>query len=356
MTRVVRALLVALAVLAVMGSAPAAAATGPTVGGNLFVGPDETVGETTFIGGDATVAGTVEGDLTVIGGSFELLDDATVTGDLTVIGGSARIAGAVGGDVDLTTGFVAIEETATIDGELRVAADEVRLSGTVGGTVVANVEELTVLETASIGGDLVHVPDASVTIADDAMVAGEIRADLEPDDTGLTFPDVGPFGLEGIWSLYVVGFWLLFGALILFVMPRFGDDVLAEVDGHPLRSLGVGFIGLFFLPIVLLAIALTVIGIPLALIGLLALVVLFAVAAVMGRYAIGAWFLSRAGLDHRYLALFLGVVGLAFLNRVPYLGATVNFLVFLLGFGAVLVLLLRGIRVYRTGGAATSTE
>lgn len=349
MTRVVRALLVALAVLVVVGSAPVAAATSPTVGGNLFVGPDETVGETTFVGGDATIAGTVEGDLTVIGGSFELAENATVTGDVTVIGGSVRVAGAVGGNVDVTAGTVQLEESATIDGDVRVAAGEFHLAGTVDGDVVADVEVLAVLEPATIGGDLVHAEDADVTIDEAAAIDGEIRTDLAAEeDPGVTVPDVGPFGLAGLWSLYVVGFWLLFGALILFVAPRFGDDVLAEVGGHPLRSLGVGFVGLFFIPAVLVALAVTIIGIPLALIGFLALAVLLAIATVMGRYAIGAWFLSRAGLDHRYLALFLGVVGLAFLDRIPYLGATVNFVVFLLGLGAVLVLLGRGVRTYRT--------
>jgi len=68
------------------------------------------------------------------------------------------------------------------------------------------------------------------------------------------------------------------------------------------------------------------------------------VSVPLGEYAVGSWALSYTDVDNRWLALLVGVVGVAALSRIPVVGWLVELVVFLLGFGALLWLLYRGFR------------
>jgi hypothetical protein len=54
-----------------------------------------------------------------------------------------------------------------------------------------------------------------------------------------------------------------------------------------------------------------------------------------GRSAGAAWLLSAGGIDNRWLALIVGLVGGAALSRVPIAGGVIDLLVLLLGLGAL---------------------
>jgi hypothetical protein len=95
---------------------------------------------------------------------------------------------------------------------------------------------------------------------------------------------------------------------------------------------------------VLAVVAITIIGIPLSVIGFLLFLLTAWVGAVYGRIAVGEWLLSLAGVTNRWLALLVGLVVVAIGVRVPVVGGLVEFLVFLLGFGALAATLYRGYR------------
>jgi predicted flap endonuclease-1-like 5' DNA nuclease/cytoskeletal protein CcmA (bactofilin family) len=69
--------------------------TGQTIDENVTVFRGDAVieeggsirGDLSVLSGDATIAGTVDGDLAVIGGNVDLRDTARVTGDVSVVGG-----------------------------------------------------------------------------------------------------------------------------------------------------------------------------------------------------------------------------------------------------------------------------
>jgi hypothetical protein len=224
-----------------------------------------------------------------------------------------------------------------------------KIAGTVAGSVEAAVETLDLAPTASIGGDLSYAREATLTREDGATVGGSVTVvdDLSIDGgVGGQLPDAGALNI--VFGIYGALVTLTLGAVLLLAFPDFTSDVAAEVATQPLRSGGIGLAGLITIPIALLAVAITIVGIPLTILGFMSFGVIVFVAAALGEYALGSWLLSLAGIRSRWARLVGGVIAVALLSRLPIVGWLVNLLVFLLGFGAVLVVVSRAYRTRRT--------
>jgi len=88
-------------------------------------------------------------------------------------------------------------------------------------------------------------------------------------------------------------------------------------------------------PLAFVLFAITIVGIPIAIVDALLFAVLVWVGAVYGRFAVGEWPTDLAGVENRWLALFAGFLAVAVGARLPWVGPLVRLVVFLLGFGAV---------------------
>lgn len=345
--RVAIALLVTIALL--VGATGVAAAQSARTGGTIVVERGETVGDLQATGGSVVIRGTVEGDVEALAGSVVVEESGRVAGNVQAAAGSVTVLGTVEGDVEASAGSVTVGSGAVVGGDLQVAAGSLLLAGTVDGTVEAAVERLQLASTASVGGDVKHGTQTEVVREDGASVGGSVTAveDLSveagPGDFGA--PDLGPSNL--VFGIYGALVTLLLGAVLLLAFPGFTGEVVAEVRDRPLRSSGIGLGGLVGIPLALLALVITVVGIPLTLLGFMAFGVLVFVSAALAEYAVGTWALSAAGVDNRWAGLVVGVLGVALLSRIPVVGWLVNLVVFLLGFGAVLTLLYRGYRRHR---------
>ncbi|WP_186313421.1 hypothetical protein [Halorubrum salsamenti] len=138
--------------------------------------------------------------------------------------------------------------------------------------------------------------------------------------------DVGTFTLPS-WLTWGYSLFanLLLGAILLVVFPAFSARLAGRVSDEPAKTGGVGLLALVGGPILLALVAITIIGIPLAIFGAIAFGLAIWVGVVYGQYAVGAWVLRRAGRDDRWLALVVGLVGFAILDLIPVLGGRVKF-------------------------------
>ncbi|PSQ27866.1 hypothetical protein BRD09_08060 [Halobacteriales archaeon SW_10_68_16] len=340
----------ALIVALLAGTAGVAAAQSTQAGGSVVVAEGETTGDLRAAGGTVVVRGTVDGDLRGYAGTVIVEDTGVVTGDLQASAGSVVVRGTVDGDLEGAAGSVSITPQGTVGGDVSVAAGDLTIAGTVDGNVKAAVQRLELAETASVGGSVEYSSDAEFDRAEGATVSGQVSAvDNLSVDSG--FGDVaeegGPLGLLfGVFGMLAT---LVVGAALLVAVPEFAGVVATEVREHTLRSGGVGLLGLVGIPIALVLVAITVVGAPLALLGLMAFGLLVFTAAALAEYAAGAWALSYTDVESRWAALVVGVVGVGILSRIPVVGSLVNLVVFLFGFGAVLALLYRRYRRYRSG-------
>ncbi len=331
--------LLAVVVLAV-GPAVAAGA-GPAdsrVAGSVVVAEDETVEELSAVGGQVVIEGTVTGDVSAVGGEVRV--EGTVEGDVSTAAGSVVISGDVGGEVASGAGSVTITEAGSVDGGLSAGAGAVTIDGAVGGDVAIGADTIALGEEASVAGNLAY---AGTLSGNTDAVAGEI------DQETPVAPDVGPLA-EWLFVGYALVLNFVLGALLLFFFPRFSDGVAGRVANAPIRTVLVGLGVLLGIPLVLVLLLLTVVGIPLSVVGAVLFGALIWVGIVYGRFAVAAWLLGLASVHNRWLALVVGLVGGALLTQVPFVGQPLNLLIFLLGLGA----LARGLVGTRRAGRATS--
>jgi hypothetical protein len=263
-------------------------------GDTVTVPADETVdGDLYLLAGTATMDGTVDGDLMALGGTVQV--NGTVTGDLLAAGGTVTIAGMVEGDV-------------------RTAGGQVTLSGPVGEDVVAAGGQTTISSGGTVGGDLI-VSGGQVTVA--AAVTGSIEGSagtysrtgpapggsehvaVSPQD-GEPGEDEGDAAAEIVFDAlrHFVAL-VLFGALILWLLPRALPAAERVLRTRPAASLGFGFVAC--------------VGYIVFVVGALALMILLAI--VFGLLRIG----SLVGIEVIAGLLSLFTVTFAFLLAIAYL-------------------------------------
>ncbi|MBV0900668.1 bactofilin family protein [Haloarcula salina] len=354
-----RVAVLALVSLLVLSTATgvAAAQSYQGAGGTIVVGVDETYDSIEGVAGTIIVRGTVTGDVAAAAGTVHVTETGEVGGNVEAAAGTVRIDGTVGGDVSAAGGTVEIGETAQIGGDLDAGAGFLAIHGTIDGTVRAGAEEVVVGPTASVGGDL-RYDAATFTRDPEAAVGGSVVQDESIGDSA--GPDFGAFTLPS-WLGVVYGLFvnLLLGAVLLAAFPAFSTRVADRVAESPARSGGVGLLTLVLVPIVLVVLLLTIIGIPLSLVGAVAFGVAAWVAAVYGQFAVGSWALSLADRDNRWLALVVGLVGFAILGAIPILGGLLELVAFLLGLGALALTLresYRGRGEQSAGGRQTTLD
>ena len=244
-------------------------------------------------------------------------DRVVITGDVVVD------RGVTAGKVVVIDGDVLVR--GTVDGDLIVVKGEVTLRGRVTGDVVAVTEKVVLGERGRIDGDLRYGDERPEGGTGD-KVGGEVkRFDLEsiaaPTGVGIAL---------GVWLAFTVSIFLL-GLVLLLLAPRAADAVARAGIG---KSLLVGLLAFILLPILAVVALVTVIGAPLGLVLLLALLPLYAIS-----YVTGAWVVGRRILKPdkaRILSFLVGLVILRLLALIPIAGGLITFLATLLGLGALL--------------------
>lgn len=336
---VVPLLVIGLLVAVLPGTAAAASVQG--VGSTVVIEEDETVDRVQAVAGAVVIRGAVTGDVEVAAGSLLITGD--VGGDVAAAAGSVTIDGRVVGDVSVGAGSLAVGEDGAIGGTLQAGVGSARVAGLVGGD-------------ATIGG-------GSILLEPTATFEGDLRYDGELTDRGATVEGQrvhdrsiggarfapGPWVDDVVFGVYGFLVNLVLGVVLLLAVPAGSRRLARRVSADPLRMGLYGLLALVGVPVLLVLVALTIIGIPLAILGGLLFALAAWVGAVYGRYAIGEWLLGYVAVDNRWVALLVGLVVVGVIGTVPVVGGLVEFLVLLLGLGGLAA---AGLDAYRRGGTA----
>jgi hypothetical protein len=295
-------------------------------GGTVVVGPDETVdGDLSIVAGTAIVQGTVNGDLSVVGG--DVLVAGTVNGDVDTVAGAVRVTGDVSGSLSGTSGNLFVGEGGQVGGDIDYASGNVVIDGTVGGDATIGAGSIRLGENAVVQGDFEYDADSF-----DRAAGAQVQGQIVRNSNLVSAP--GRILPAGAFSIYGFLTNLLFGALLLLLFPVFTGEVADRVERDPVVSGGLGLLTFVVVPLMLVLLAITIIGIPLSILGALLFALVLWTGFVLGAYAVGDWLVSLADSENRWLALVVGLLAVAVVNLIPILGGLVNFVVLLLGLGA----------------------
>jgi len=279
----------------------------------------------TYSGGTVVIEGPIDGDVRVFAGT--VIIQGEVDGDVQAFAGTVQVQGSIDGDLQAAAGTVVID--GSVGGDVSVAGGTLAIDGSVGGNVRSASGTTQLGEGAVVVGDLEYTGDLERLEGSRVLGSVDQRVALQ----------IGPVFVPPLWGWFVAIFAMLvhaaLGIVLLLAFPEYSESVAARIETDPLVTGAAGLGVLVGVPIVLVLLLLTIVGIPMAVAGLVIFGMVCWIGLVYGRFAVGYLLVRRAGRDSRWLGLVVGLVGVGVLTQVPFVGGLVQFATLLLGLGAI---------------------
>lgn len=272
--------------------------------------------------------GTVKGTL-VMGDTYDLKSGQTLNDDLTVMGGIAEI-----------------ESGATINGDVSVLGGSVNVNGSINGNLSVLGGSVRLGDSARVSGDI-HQIGGSVSKAQGAVVSGDFQ---EPGSTIRIPPMRAPragINLDPILQPFVAFFQALaiaaLAVLVYLFAARPMERVSQAVLSQPIITGGIGLLTIIVAPALLVILAITIILLPVSLLGIL----LAGIAWVFGWVVMGlitgrqvAHWLKQNWSEPVHAGvgtLIISLVASLFNLIIPCIGWMPGFIAGIVGLGAVVV-------------------
>jgi cytoskeletal protein CcmA (bactofilin family) len=316
------------------------------------------LGEAAFIGGDV-VAGSA---------SLEAENGSVVEGDVVFGTGQALLEGKIGDDVLAGTG--SLELNGEIGGDVKAEVGDPEEGAPPMSMFMPQVQidfptvkpGFNVGEDAKIAGDLEYTQSKAAQIPS-GVVAGKVtRKEPVVDPEEVVVPP-SPAEKALTWTLDLLRTiitWIAFGLLLGWLFPIFMKSLMDKVQTQPAASLGWGLVSYaaFFFALFILLTVIIVGGILfgaltlgsmsgtivwVGILALFALVLGFVLVTAFLTKIVLAWLSGKLILsrikpelaEHKFLPLVIGVVIVAVLAALPFIGWLFGLLITILGLGAL---------------------
>lgn len=310
-------------------------------------------GDVYAAGGRVDVSGTVNGDLLVAGGQVTIT--GVVSDDIRVGGGIVRIDGQVGKNVTAAGGTIVIgrpgvvkggviaaggdmQSSGQIQGNAMVFSGSSEITGMVGGDLTFAGGQLTLLPGANIAGNLTARAEKDQVHIGDGTVRGTVKivAPEEKETMGIAGgPGFGVF-LRILWAACLLVTGAVFFALFRGIFVRYAT----MVRNRSVTSLLWGFASILLLPVLMIILAVTVVGFPLALL-LFDVYFWFAFLSQLSLALLTGELIFRnmqGGGWAPFWSFLVGLLIVQALTFIPYLGGLIIVVGFVWGFGALVLL------------------
>ena len=335
----------------------------------LTIAAGETVSDSLFVAGETVVIdGIIEGDLLAF--AQRVIINGEVRGNVLTAAESVSIFGQVNGtvasagrtvelgDAIVDGDFWAAANKITIDrgsrvtGNATMASESINIAGSVGrdgytfaetvevsGSIAADLEafarQVSLIGEARIGGNLrlrtEHEREDSLQQSPAALVGGVIEFVDMPeelrDENRYTTPEFYFGQLIRLAGAFIVGL------ALLWLLPRL-RYVELEGGAEGFKNAGIGLVALVSTPIVLVLVAITLVGLPIAAIGLFTWILAIYLAKVLLASVIGNMIIDSPDRGPA-LPLLAGLVVIVVATNIPGIGGILNFLLTVVGFGLI---------------------
>lgn len=265
------------------------------------------------VGSVVLLASKIAGDAVIGGGVLNFTENSSVGGAAALAGGVINFDGAVGGD-------------------LQLAGDEINFGGTVGGDATIRVgQRINFLDGAKITGKLTYYSKDEIIIPDGLAASVEHKAYKEFD--ALTEKSLATRAVE---SLFTLLFAFVTGAVLLAVCGRSSEVFAGKLREKFWWSLLAG-VAVLFMPIIVMLLAMTFVGVWLAGILLFLWLAGLLAAGALAGFAIGSLFIPQkkdTKYSQKLIALALGWVIFLVIGFIPGFGHIFQFLIFTFTLGA----------------------
>ncbi len=297
---------------------------------------DGDVGRARLAGGSVTLTGNVAGDAYVAGGVVTVT--SRVGGALHVGGGQVSI-----GPQAVATGIIRVGGgTITFDGRAesgaRLTGGSVRVNGNVTGNLVVEGGRIIIGPTAVVSGDVVVRSLNEPTVDPNANIAGTVRLEAPSTWWDQAMFESWPFRFAV--ALFVAASTFVTGIVLMLLGRGTFEDATTLARMKVVSSFLIGLISLILLPIVAIALMVTVAGIPAGLALLFAIPILIVVSYAVAATGLADLVFNRPraprAAARTVIFLIVGSIFLGLISLIPVAGPVIILVLLIVGAGAFL--------------------
>ncbi len=276
-------------------------------------------------GGTVNINAPVKGDVIAAGGQVYVNSD--VGGKVVAAGGNINVGGNIGTNLVAAGGLVSIRPGKTIARDALIGGGDVFNSGRVNGTLTVHANNFT-----------------------NSGSAGRVDFYRTENRAAQRNDNQGQFNVFALLS--IIGYFIL-GLIMVKYLPGVFMAVDGEIRSSTLIKTILGFVMIIASFIAVLLIAITMVGLPIALISSLLILAALMLSGTFVSFSLGKWIIERAKMKQGDLILFiLGFVILNVLFLLPYVGGLISLISMSLGFAALLYAARHFFRTGNTPAAA----
>jgi cytoskeletal protein CcmA (bactofilin family) len=258
----------------------------------------QVTGDVRLVGQNVTLGGLITGNATIMAQSLTQQSRSAVQGDMSLAGQDATLNGRIGRDVASAT------QTLTI-------------GGPVGRNVSANVDKLHLGSGANITGSVTYASNNTLSRASGAQVNGTVSkhapATHKHHGIGGVSAAVGWLSLLYMYITFVVT-----AIVLALVLPGLFERGAAVAWSRLGMTFLIGLVSSIVVPVVLMLLMATVIGLPLALLCGLVWLVALLMAGPVAAYLLGRRILRSS--TSPVLLMLVGAAIVFLLYLLPWVG------------------------------------
>ncbi|HNX39073.1 MAG TPA: hypothetical protein PKK11_00710 [Methanothrix sp.] len=263
------------------------------------------------MGGTVNINAPVKGD--VIAAAGQVFVNADVGGKVVAAGGNVQLGGDIGTNLLAAGGTVNVLPGKTVGRDALLAGDNVVNAGHVNGTLTV-----------------------SATRFNNTGLAGRVDYHRIEEQSGKKEAEMYKTGFSILGLLSLIGYFIL-GLILVRYLPGAFRIVDEQLRDSALFKTLLGFVMIIASFIALLLVAMTVVGLPIALISSLLIFAALLLSGTFVSYSLGRWIGQRTGKLKSDLAYFaLGFVILNLLYLLPLVGGLASLIATSLGFAGLL--------------------
>ncbi len=330
----------------------------------VVLGKNETAKNLYIAGSLVNIDGNIKSDLVAVGGTININGETesgllAAGGTLNIkgnVGKNARVAGGnvyVNGNIgeDLLAGgnsvsidknsvisgdFIGAGSAMNIDGKIQgrayLSGEDIKIDGEINGDVtIKNVSNLTLGDNAKINGKLFYSSPNEAKVSSSAQVSGGI--DYKKISAGKYKWETAK--ATGVLYSILMSFIALLVLVLIF--PRSAKFAVEESSKNYLAKMGWGLFGLVAIPIPIIVLIVSIIGIKLAFIFALLYALFILLASILSPLIAGSYIMKaydkKKDFRADWVSALVGVIALSILALIPVIGWIIIFLLFLLSFG-----------------------
>jgi cytoskeletal protein CcmA (bactofilin family) len=334
-------------------------------GDTIGVASNETVNSMLFAAGNnVDIAGTVNGDVYCAGQTLTI--SGTVNGDVFCAGqtviisgavnGSIRVAGqtvtlssAISGSATIGAQTLVIDKNATIGRDLLGGSTDVTINGKIGRDIVAGarnlningnitgnikgyVTNLSIGSAGFVGGNIDYTSNNGPTVATGGKIVGKVTRTAPKKESNTNNISPIAFSIGGL--VFGLIAWLFFGMVLVAMFPRIFDEATQQAMKKPGITTLIGVLGAIIAPILVIILFVTIFGIPLALLTLLAWFAIMLLVTPFAGYMLGQIIMPKSRQSFGIMALGTSILVITYF--IPIIGFITLLIAYLFGMGMIL--------------------